>query len=113
MASDPITWPVAISIIGGIAVACVTFVGFLKQVFKKDTSWKDPIDNLNKTVVMLETEVKSLSSKVKDVQNSVADQEGRYVRDLDRIHERLEKVTDLMIDMLRDDGSSHTDRNKK
>lgn len=110
MAADPITWPVAISIIGGVAVACVTFFGFIRQAFKKETPWKDPLDKLNSAVVRLETELKSLNEKLGDVQDSVDDQEARYIRDFDRMHERLEKVTDLMIDILRVDNSTSNDK---
>ena len=92
MVADPITWPVAVTIISGIAISVVVFAGYIHQTFKNESPWKEPIERLNTLVVKLETNILSLSSKIDDVQHNLT--------------ERLEKVTDLMIDMLRVDPPS-------
>ena len=106
MVADPITWPVAVTIISGIAISVVVFAGYIHQTFKNESPWKEPIERLNTLVVKLETNILSLSSKIDDVQHNLTEHEIRNDKDFDRVHERLEKVTDLMIDMLRVDPPS-------
>jgi len=111
--ADPITWPVAFTIVGGMSVAAIAVAGFIAQSFKRETPWKDPISKLTTTVVKLETQVTQISDKMDDTQRIIQEQENRNERDFDRIYERLEKVTDLMIDMIRDDPSSATSKKEK
>ena len=113
MATDPITWPVAFTIVGGIAVAAITIAGYLNQSFRRDMPWKDPIAKMNATVIKLESQLSQALSKVDDVQRDLQDHESRNERDFDRILERLEKVTDLMIDMIRDESSNENISNDK
>ena len=114
MAADPITWPVAVTIISGIAIAFVVVAGYIHQNFKKETPWKDPIDKLNTLVIKLESTLASLNSKIDDTNHALSDHEVRNDKDFDRVHERLEKVTDLMIDMLRvDNPPQSNDKSEK
>ena len=104
MAVDPtITWPVAFTIIAGIAVAAVTIAGFITQSFKRETPWKDPVSKLHTAVGKLETQLSEVSTRIDNTQQTMKEQGVRNEKDFDRILERIEKVTDLMIDMIRDE----------
>lgn len=113
MAIDPITWPVAITIIGGIAVTAITIAGFLIQNFKQAMPWKDPVSKLNTTVVRLETEMQTLMNKIENNEKDLTSHDVRNERDFERLHERLEKITDLMIKMLSDDNQSASSKSEK
>lgn len=114
MAVDPtITWPVAFTIIAGVAVALVTIAGFITQSFKRETPWKDPVSKLNTAVVKLETQLSEVSTRIDNTQQSVKEQGLRNEKDFDRILERLEKVTDLMIDLIRDETLDNSNKPPK
>jgi len=108
MATDPITWPVAVTILGGIVVVVSAIVGYMNQSFRRDMPWKDPIAKMNAAVIKMETRVEQAISKTEDVSTHLQEHEMRNERDFDRVLERLEKVTDLMIDLIRSDGSNET-----
>lgn len=113
MATDPITWPVAFTIFGGIVVAAITVAGFLIQNFKQSAPWKDPVSKLNTTVVRLETEMQTLTNKIENNEKELINHDIRNERDFERLHERLEKITDLMIKMLSEDSQSESQKPKK
>ena len=114
MAVDPtITWPVAFTIIAGVVVAAVTIAGYVSQSFKRETPWKDPVSKLNTTVVKLESQLSEISTRIDTTQQLVKDQDLRNEKDFDRILERLEKVTDLMVDLIREGTKESSTRAKK
>jgi hypothetical protein len=107
MVADPLTWTTAVTVIGGALVAIATVFGVTKPLFKKRTPWVAPMEQLAATTIRLEAGLNAVDAKIVDIQSLSANQEARHVKDFDRIHDKLEKITDLMIDMLRDDGSSN------
>lgn len=108
MATDPITWPVAFTIVGGISVAVVTIAGYLNQSFRREKPWQEPLAKLEATVIKMESQIEHVVSKSDDAQHDLRDHEKRNEKDFDRILERLEKVTGLMIDMIREKSSSES-----
>ena len=96
--TDPITWPTAVAIIGGLAVGAVTIMGFVIQTFKK--GWCEPVINLDLRITRIETDLKNLPQRIATTQQISDDHDVRMEKDLIRLEIKMEKITDLMIKML-------------
>lgn len=106
-----ITWPVAATIISGLVV----LFGFLVQIYgRKNLVIKDDFDALaarmyeadrlieHRTTV-LEGKIDTLTRSIDDAKQALALHTDVDNKNFDRIDDRLEKITDLMIDMIQNE----------
>ena len=105
---EAITWPVAVSIMGTLVI----IAGFLMNWIKKnDAPWGDDIqktedklstsirENEHRTTVM-EGKQHELVRRVDELKLDLKEIEESSDKKMEKIEEKLEKITQLMIDIL-------------
>ena len=110
---EEITWPVAVSIMGTLVI----IAGFLLNFFKKaDAPWSDDLqktedklqtsvrENEHRTTVM-EGKQHELVRRVDELKLDLKEIEDSSDKKMEKIEENLEKITQLMIDILQNAGS--------
>lgn len=91
--------------VAAITVAMAAVAGLIVQFFKKDKPWKRIQEKHNIRLTTLEEQVKSQSKRVDNLKEALAAHDGRDEKDFERLEGKIEKLTDLMIDMLTDNKS--------
>ena len=105
---EEITWPVAVSIMGTLVI----IAGFLLNWFKKsDAPWSDDVqraedklqtsvrENEHRTTVM-EGKLHETIRRVNELKLDLKEIEDSSDKKMEKIEEKLEKITQLMIDIL-------------
>lgn len=100
MADPLITWPVALTIIGSVVGISVAIGGYIIQNFRRENKWKDPVNELSNRVIKTETEIESHKHRLNSIEQEVKDHEEKNHKHHDRIYDRMEEMTDMMIKLI-------------
>ena len=83
-----------------IIVALAAVAGLLLQFFKRERPWKKSIEEHNLRLTSIEIKIENFNDNVDSLKSALEDHESRDNADFIRIENKIEKLTDLMIDML-------------
>ncbi len=89
--------------IAAITVAVAAILGILIQFFKKEKPWTKIQSKHNVRLTSLEIQTKSTSDKIDQLKDMLDDHDHRDTKDFERIENKIEKLTDLMIGLLQND----------
>ena len=87
----------------GIIVAAAAIIGLIIQFFKKDKPWRDSVEKHNLRISSIEIEIKHISEGLEQLRNNISDHDERDQRDFERLENKIEKLTDLMIQLIQDE----------
>ena len=108
---DPFTgldWGVAAAII----VALAAVVGLLLQFFRRERPWKKAQEEHNLRLTSVEIKIDNQTDALDDLKQAIDEHEQRDQRDFERIETKIEKLTDLMIDMIGQKSTASKTRKK-
>ncbi len=88
--------------VAAIIVAFAAIIGILIQFFKKERPWRKAQEEHNIRLTTLEGQTKSLSERVDILKDAIEAHDKRDEKDFERLEGKIEKLTDLMIDLLTD-----------
>ena len=94
--------------IAAMTVAVAAVIGIIIQAIKKEKPWKKAQSDHNLRLTSLELQTKSLTEKVDQLKEMIDDHDHRDEKDFERLENKIEKLTDIMIGMLQDDKSPKT-----
>ena len=92
--------------IAAIIVACVAVLGLIVQFFKREKPWKKEQVELRLRIFTLENKMDNISERIEILKSDIEDHDRRDERDFERLETKIEKITDLMIQMIASDHSS-------
>lgn len=105
---DFITWPIAVTIIGGIFAV----VMFLVQIFKKEEPWKSDVQRMadlmqdrhnqtNHRITVLESKHEELTRRMEDVRNDLQEESESTEKNLNKMDTKFEKLSDMVMSLFR------------
>lgn len=89
--------------IAAITVAVAAVAGIIIQAFKREKPWKKAQTEQNLRLTSIEFQTKSLTEKMDQLKEMIDDHDHRDEKDFERLENKLEKLTDLMIGLLQGD----------
>ena len=95
-----------------IIIAVAAVLGLLVQFFKKDKPWKKVQIDHNLRLTSVEIKIDNLAESMDDLKQAIEEHEQRDQRDFERIESKIEKLTDLMIDMIGQKSTASKTRKK-
>ena len=98
--------------VAAIIVALAAIGGLIIQFFKKDKPWRRAQEKHNIRLTALDEQVKALSKRADNLKEALQAHDGRDEKDFERLEAKIEKLTDLMIDMLSDNKPPPPKRKK-
>jgi len=98
--------------IATVVVAIAAVGGLILQISRKDKPWKRAQEKHNIRLTTLEEQVKSLSKRIDSVNSALQAHDKRDEKDFGRLEGKIEKLTDLMINLL-SDNLSNSSKGKK
>jgi len=98
--------------VAAVTVAVAAVIGLIVQFFKRDKPWKRTQEKHNIRIITLEEQTKALSKRVDNLKELVNTHDLRDEKDFERLEGKIEKLTDLMIDMLTDKKPTTPKRKK-
>lgn len=98
--------------VAAVTVAVAAIMGLLVQFFKRDKPWRRTQEKHNIRLTSLEEQIKSLSKRIDNMKEMAQAHDSRDEKDFERLEGKIEKLTDLMIDMLTDKKSLPLKRKK-
>lgn len=96
---DPLTgldW----GVVAAIIVALAAVAGLLLQFMRRERPWKKTQEDHNLRLTSVEIKIDNQTDAIDDLKQSLDEHEHRDQKDFDRIETKIEKLTDLMIDMI-------------
>jgi biopolymer transport protein ExbB/TolQ len=84
-----------------IVMAAVAVVGLIIQYFKEERPWEKLITELKMKVAKIEQEDKHVSNSIELLRKVMDENDDRTQKNMERVDAKLEKLTDLMIQLLR------------
>jgi chromosome segregation ATPase len=93
-------WPTAVTILGAITLV----VGALLRYFKRDFSWREPVQTLERRITSLEAKIENLEIKIGSAQDNTQTNTQNIQSRLDKCEQKIEKLTDIMIKYISDKG---------
>ena len=94
-------WQTAAAII----IAGAAVISLLIQYFKKDDVWKEVTDKLTLRITTIEVQVKHLEESVELIRKKIDDVETHEGKELERVENKVEKLTDLLIQLIQQDST--------
>ena len=105
-----ITWPAAFAIVGSMVTIVVGLFGYLRSPKQKTSTVPsnqgiyDRVWNLQDSVSALEGHYKALLARMNAQDRSLSDHELRDVSDFRALSDKVEKIMESIVEMLRDDA---------
>ncbi len=87
-------------VFAAIIVALAAVVGLILQFMRRERPWKKAQENHNLRLTAVEIKIENVSDAIDDLKQAIDDHEVRDQKDFERIEGKIEKLTDLMIDMI-------------
>ena len=87
-------------VFAAIIVAIAAVVGLILQFVRRERPWKKAQENHNLRLTSVEIKIENVSDAIDDLKQAIDDHEVRDQKDFERIEGKIEKLTDLMIDMI-------------
>ena len=105
---EAITWPVAISILGTLAVVATFLFNWIRKdekpwssdIQKSEDETNSSMRNLEHRVTVGEGKQQELIRRVNELKDEVKSQGENSEKKIEKIEEKVEKITQLMIDIL-------------
>lgn len=106
---NQITWPAALAIVGSIVTIVVGLLGYLRST--KPTTVKpnqtqaihDRVSGLKDKIAELDGDVKAIVVRLEGIERSISDHEARDVVDFKALSAKVEKIMEIIVEMLRDE----------
>lgn len=89
--------------VAAVTVAVAAVAGIIIQAMKKEKPWKKVQTEHDLRVTSLELQVKSLREQIEHLKDMLDDHDHRDEKDFERLENKIEKITDIMIGMLQND----------
>ncbi len=86
--------------LAAIIIAVAAVLGLLVQFFKKDKPWKKVQIDHNLRLTSVEIKIDNLAESMDDLKQAIEEHEQRDQKDFERVESKIERLTDLMIDMI-------------
>jgi len=99
-----ITWPAAFAIVGSMVTIVVGLFGYLRSSKQKLQPLHDRVSNLKDVVAKLEGDYKALLARIDAHDRAMSDHEQRDVSDFRALSDKVEKIMEIIVEMLRDDA---------
>lgn len=96
---DPLTgfdWGIAAAII----VALAAIAGLFLQFMRRERPWKKSQEDHNLRLTSVEIKIDNQTDATEQLKQALEDHDIRDQKDFERIESKIEKLTDLMIDMI-------------
>ena len=87
-------------VVAAIIVALATVTGLMLQFLRRERPWKKIQNEHNLRLTAIEIKIDNQIDATDDLKHSLDEHEQRDLRDFDRVETKIEKLTDLMIDMI-------------
>lgn len=98
--------------VAAVIVAIAAIMGLFVQFFKKDKPWRRAQEKHNIRLTALEEQMKAQTKRTDTLKEAVQAHDDRDEKDFERIETKIEKLTDLMIDVLTDNKPAPPKRKK-
>lgn len=86
--------------LAAIIIAIAAVLGLLTQFFKKEKPWRKVQVEHNLRLTSVEIKIDNLTESIDDLKQAIDEHEQRDQKDFERVESKIEKLTDLMIDMI-------------
>lgn len=96
-----------------VIVAAAAVIGLIIQFFKKDKPWRDISEDHRVRLSKLELEVKHLNEIATQLRTKIDEHDARDQKDFERIESKIEKVTDLMIQLIQHENPQPPTQTKR
>ena len=110
-----LTWPAAAAIVGSVVTIVLGWFGYLRatktpkppvvappKLVDKTQVLHDRVSALKDIVSTLEGDFRVVQTRMNAMDKKVADHELRDLEDFKRLNEKVEKVMEIIVEMLRD-----------
>ena len=91
--------------IAAIVVAIAAVIGIIIQIFKREKPWQKVTNTQKLQISAIELELKHLHESLDLLRKEINDNDEHYQKDFERIENKIEKLTDLMIQLIQSDKS--------
>lgn len=88
------------STVAAVVVAIVAVIGLFIQFFKNERPWKKLQDKHHIRLTQLEEQLKATVIRLEDVRKDLDELDARDSKDIERIEAKIEKIMDMMIQLL-------------
>jgi hypothetical protein len=99
-----ITWPAAFAIVASMVTIVVGLFGYMRASKQKLQPLHDRVSNLKDSIASLEGDYKALLARMDAHDRSLSDHELRDVSDFRALSDKVEKIMEIIVEMLRDDA---------
>lgn len=106
-AINMLTWPAAFAIVGSMVTIVVGLFGYMRNSKTKPTepttqAVHDRVSTLKDQVAEIDGDLKALVARVEGLQTTVQDHERRDVADFRAVSDKVEKIMEIIVEMLRE-----------
>ena len=99
-----ITWPAAFAIVGSMVTIVVGLFAHLRNSKQKLQPIHDRVSTLKDVVSKLEGDLKAIQARIDAHDRAMSDHELRDVSDFKALSDKVEKIMEIIVEMLRDDA---------
>lgn len=110
-----ISWPGAFAVLGSVGTVVFGILGYLMKVKKDEAASNSDsatdteklhtrLSEIKDRVALTDGDVKELRSYVKSIQKQITDHEHRDIEDFKVIQQKLDKLMEIIIQILQDDS---------
>lgn len=108
-AINMITWPAAFAIVGSMVTIVVGLFGYMRNAKNTQTPTQtqavhDRVSNLKDQVAIIEGDLKALAARMDAHNRALTDHEARDLSDFKALSDKVEKIMEIIVEMLRDDA---------
>ena len=87
-------------VIAAIIVALAAIAGLILQFSRRERPWKKTQDEHNVRLTTIEIKIDNHTDSMNNLRHMVEEHDQRDQKDFERVESKIEKLTDLMIDMI-------------
>lgn len=107
-----LTWPAAAAIVGSVVTIVLGWFGYMRstktvKVEEPDKAQllHDRVSNLKDEVASLQGDMKAIKVRIDGIDVKVSDHDARDIEDFKRLSDKVEKIMEIIVEMLRDDAN--------
>ena len=99
-------------VVAAIIVALAAVVGLILQFTRRERPWKKAQEEHNLRLTSVEIKIDNQTDAIDDLKQAIDEHEQRDQKDFERLETKIEKLTDLMIDMIGQKSTASKTRKK-
>ena len=97
-----LTWPGAVAILGSVIAVVTGLLALFSDYFQSRPKEDQPKAESHDRLLMMENELKILNVKLENLSHHFEDYETRDADESRAIHEKIDKVMAIIVEMLKD-----------